>query len=345
MTQEPEVTAAATFCATLVDEWARAGVRHAIVCPGSRSTPMALALAADDCLAVQVVHDERSAAFLALGVGLATGIPAVVLTTSGTAAAELHPAVVEADLSSVPMIVCTADRPPELQDVGAPQTIDQVHLYGRSVRWFAAPEVPDDARAATWRPLAARAVAEALGPRPGPVHLNLAFRDPLVGTPATLPAGRGGDAPWVAVRSGRPEEIDDLADVAARLDVRRGVVLAGGGSSADPTAVLALADFLGWPVLADPRAAGVWTPSASVVAHADELLRVPAFAAERPDVVLRFGEPPASKVLNQWLADVPMIAAVSHGRWIDPAAQVVATLAEDALDALLGHIGTGARCV
>ncbi|HMQ28590.1 MAG TPA: thiamine pyrophosphate-binding protein, partial [Acidimicrobiales bacterium] len=111
MTQGPEVTAAATFCATLVDEWARAGLRHAIVCPGSRSTPMAIALASDGRLAVEVVHDERSAAFVALGIGTATGRPAVVLTTSGTAAAELHPAVVEAGPSSVALILCTADRP------------------------------------------------------------------------------------------------------------------------------------------------------------------------------------------------------------------------------------------
>ena len=334
MTKGPEVTAAATFCATLVDEWARAGVRHAVVCPGSRSTPMALALAADDRLAVQVVHDERSAAFLALGVGLATAAPAVVLTTSGTAAAELHPAVVEADLSCIPMIVCTADRPPELQDVGAPQTIDQLHLYGRSVRWFAAPEVPDDRRAATWRPLASRAVAEATGTRPGPVHLNLAFRDPLVGAPGELSQGRDAGTPWVAVRSGRPVATDDLGEVAALVNGRRGAVLAGGGSAADPAAVLALAERLRWPVLADPRATGVWSPAPTVVAHADGLVRVGTFAAELPEVVLRVGAPAASKVVNEWLADVPMVATVGAARWMDPAGQVVATLSECAVGAL-----------
>ena len=119
------------------------GIRHAVVAPGSRSTPMALALAARPELAVHVVHDERAAAFVALGLGL-DGMPAVLLCTSGTAAANFHPAVVEAGLSEVPMIVLTADRPPELRDVGAPQTIDQTHLYGRSVRWFHDPGVPDD---------------------------------------------------------------------------------------------------------------------------------------------------------------------------------------------------------
>src|SRR5690606_29215666 len=157
-----------TFAATLVDEWVRAGLTDAVVCPGSRSTPLALALAVHDRMRVHVHHDERSGAFLALGLGLAAGRPALVLTTSGTAAAELHPAVVEADLAAVPLLVCTADRPPELRDVGAPQAIDQVHLYGRSVRWYGDVGVPDAGGADRWRPLAARAVAAATGDPPGP---------------------------------------------------------------------------------------------------------------------------------------------------------------------------------
>lgn len=192
---------AATFCATLVDEWARAGVTDAVVCPGSRSTPMALALATDERIRVHVHHDERAGAFTALGLGLATGRPAVVLTTSGTAAVELHPAVVEAHHAWVPLIAVTANRPPEQADVGAAQTIDQAHLYGRAVRWFHAPGVPDDAARGRWRALAARAVVEAIGagggPGPGPVHLDLAFREPLVGVAGDLPAGRPGGAPWV----------------------------------------------------------------------------------------------------------------------------------------------------
>jgi 2-succinyl-5-enolpyruvyl-6-hydroxy-3-cyclohexene-1-carboxylate synthase len=145
----PEDTQA-TFCATLVDEWARGGVRAAVVCPGSRSTPLALALAdlADDGrLALHVHHDERSGGFMALGLARATGHAVVVLTTSGTAAVELHPAVVEAHHAGVPLLVCTADRPPELRDVGAPQTIDQTRLYGGAVRWFADPGPPELASA------------------------------------------------------------------------------------------------------------------------------------------------------------------------------------------------------
>src|SRR4051794_34898731 len=143
----------ATACATMVDEWLRCGVRHAVIAPGSRSTPMAVALASRPDIELHVVHDERAAGFVALGLGL-DGIPAVVLCTSGTAAANFHPAVVEAGLSEVPMLVLTADRPPELRGVGAPQTIDQIELYGRSVRWFCDAPVPDDSDPASWRPLA-----------------------------------------------------------------------------------------------------------------------------------------------------------------------------------------------
>ena len=173
----------ATFCATLVDEWVRCGVTDAVICPGSRSTPLALALAAR--LDAHVRLDERSAGFYAVGLALATGRPTVICVTSGTAAAELHPAVVEAHHARVPLIVCTADRPPELLDTGAPQTIDQVGLFTTATRWSSNPGVPTAEQAPVWRPLAARAYEEAMhGPSgPGPVHLNLAFREPLTGTP------------------------------------------------------------------------------------------------------------------------------------------------------------------
>ena len=158
-----DVTAQATFCATLVDEWVRAGVTRR----GHRSRfALDAARAGADArpeMRVHVFHDERAAAFCALGIGLASGRPAVVLTTSGTAATHLHAAVVEADLACVPLLVCTADRPPELRDVGAPQTIDQTHLYGRAVRWFFDPGVADDAMRTSWRSIAA---ARARRPRP-----------------------------------------------------------------------------------------------------------------------------------------------------------------------------------
>jgi 2-succinyl-5-enolpyruvyl-6-hydroxy-3-cyclohexene-1-carboxylate synthase len=296
----------ATFCATLVEEWVRGGVRHAVVSPGSRSTPLALALAADERLAVHVHHDERAAAFIALGIGRATGVPAVVLTTSGSAAGHLHPAVIEASYAGVPMLVCTADRPPELQSVGAPQTIDQAHLFGRAVRWFAEPGVADEAVARTWRSLASRAVAEATGLRPGPVHLNLAFREPLVGEPGELPPGRDGGRPWHVVP---PRQV-----LPQPVELGGRVLVVAGGGIARPEPVLALGERMGWPVLADPRS-GCRVEGA--VAAFDALLRHRPFAeAHRPDVVVRLGEAPASKVLQQWLADVPQVVVAET--WLDP---------------------------
>lgn len=329
----------ATFCATLVDEWVRCGVAHAIVAPGSRSTPMALALAADPRIEVQVHHDERSAAFIALGVGLASGHPALVLTTSGTATAHLHPAVIEAHQACIPLIALTADRPPELQQVGAPQTVDQAHLYGRSVRWFADVGVPDAATAPTWRSLAARAVAEATtGPAgPGPVQLNLPFREPLVGEPGPLPAGRPDGARWHTT-VGRRFAVDRRGTerLGQLLDADRGVIVAGEGAG-EPEVVLALSAATGWPVLADPRS-GVRAAAApegapgTVVAAFDAILRHgPTAGALRPEVVLRLGGPPASKELARWIAgaEAVVVGVDAHGRWFDPEHQAAHVLHAD----------------
>ena len=203
----------AAFACALVDEWVRAGVTDVVVCPGSRSTPLLIAVAEateEGRLRAHSVLDERSAGFFALGLGLAAGVPAPVVTTSGTAAVELHPAVVEAHHAGVPMLAVTADRPPELQDCGAPQTVRQAGLYGDAVRWEASPGVPGPESAGTWRSLASRSVAEARGGarRPGPVHLNLAFREPLIGSAEafpSIPEGRPGGAPWH--RMARPDAV------------------------------------------------------------------------------------------------------------------------------------------
>ncbi len=319
----------AALSRTLVDEWARAGVTVAAVSPGSRSTPLALALAADDRIAVHVFLDERSGSFFALGAAKAMGRPAIVLCTSGTAAAEFHPAVLEAFHARVPLIVVTADRPPELRDTGAGQAVDQLKLYGDSLRWFSEVGVPSVADLTTsyWRSVGARSVVAASGPAAGPVHLNLAFREPLVPTGAevTLPPGRADGAPWVTstLRRPRPDpvDIDRLAFLVAAET--RGVVVVGWGADVDPAAVERLAEVARWPVLADPISGARQGPYA--ISTYDALLRSPAVATSlRPDVVVRLGAPLTGKVATTWLDTVWLDASVTQvlvdpdGAWGDP---------------------------
>ncbi len=324
-------TGQATCCATFVDEWVRAGLTDAVVAPGSRSSPLALALADEARLRVHVHHDERAAGFIALGLGSATGRPAILVTTSGTAAAELHAAVVEAHQGHVPLLVCTADRPAELRDVGAPQAIDQTHLFGRAVRWFCEPDLAEAASSA-WRSVASRAAAMTTGVPPGPVQLNLAFRDPLVGQPGEVPAGREDGRPWHRAGPTRTELADrELLSLVGRLGGRRGVIVAGGGAG-EPSSVHALARVAGWPVLADPRS-DCRLPRPTTVAHADALLRQQVFARDhRPEVVLRLGAPPASRAVGGWLASsgAHQVAVAPPGVWWDPDRTADLVLAADA---------------
>jgi 2-succinyl-5-enolpyruvyl-6-hydroxy-3-cyclohexene-1-carboxylate synthase len=319
-TQRPE-DVAATFCATLVDEWIEQGVRHAVVAPGSRSTPLALALAARTELQLHVFHDERSAAFAALGIGLATGVPAILLCTSGTAAAHFHAAIIEAHQSAVPILVCTADRPPELRDVGAPQTIDQTNLYGNAVRWFHDPGVAAAANAHTWRSTAAHAFASATGVWPGPVQLNLPFREPLVGVPGELAQRRGTGSASRPVELTVPAEV--VSELAGRCRASTGVIVLGRGCDS-PQQVAHLAWRLGWPVLADVRSGLRSTepgrPPVAITAF-DDILRSAAFTGTHvPDVVLRVGEAAASKVLAQWMAALDAFHVHVSGvpTWADP---------------------------
>jgi 2-succinyl-5-enolpyruvyl-6-hydroxy-3-cyclohexene-1-carboxylate synthase len=304
------VSVQATFSATLVDEWVRRGVTDAVICPGSRSTPMTVALAAR--LNVHVRLDERSAGFYAVGLALATGRPAVICVTSGTAAAELHPAVVEAHHARVPLIVCTADRPPELLDTGAPQTIDQVGLFTTATRWSANPGVPTPEQAPTWRPLAARAFGEALhgSSGPGPVHLNLAFREPLTGTPDELPAHPGPALGASVTRVFAP----DLVPLQGN-----GIIVVGGLTPRPPTATLvqALADRLCWPVLADPRS-GCRHPG--TIAAADAIVRTDP---PPPDTVLLLGSPWLSKALGEYVSHAAengarVVVVDPWRQWTDP---------------------------
>jgi len=339
--------ATTAFARTLVDEWVRNGVEHACMAPGSRSAPLALALAADERIRLHVHLDERSASFFALGIGKATGAPAVVLCTSGTAAANFHPAVLEADESRVPLVVCTADRPPELRGTGAGQTIDQVKLFGGAVRWFHEGGVPDDhaGAGAEWRSMAARAVAASLGPPAGPVHLNLPFREPLIPTGAPLvdAPGRSEGRPWTArapgTRAPSAPAIEALAGLVRRTP--RGLLVAGWGADARHETVLAFAAATGWPVLADPIS-NLRVPG--TVSTYDPMLRSADFArTHRPDVVLRIGGPLSNKITMQWLdAEIGQVLADADGAWPDPQHAVSGRVLADAeplLAALTPAIG------
>ena len=325
---------AATFCATLVDEWVCSGVRRAVVAPGSRSTPLALALADRGEVQVDVFHDERAAAFAALGIGLATGTPAVLLCSSGTAAAHFHAAVIEAHQSAVAMIVCTADRPPELRDVGAPQTIDQTKLYGSAVRWFCDPGVADISVAHSWRATAAQAFAAATGGWPGPVHLNLPFREPLLGRPGALPPRHSSAA---IVTGSAKLDVAATGEIVELISGRRGVIVAGRGCG-DPNLVTILAASLGWPVLGDARS-GLRTTRGGIarltITAFDSILRhAPLAARNRPEVVIHLGEPPASKVLARWLAelDAVQIHISALPIWRDPDAAIDVHITADVTD-------------
>lgn len=313
-----------TFAATLVDQWARLGVRHAVVSPGSRSTPLALAVASHPDLTTHVHHDERSASFLALGIGLKTRVPAVLICTSGTAAAEFHAAVVEAHHADVPLIVATADRPPELQGVGAPQTIEQTNLYGNAVRWFVEPGPADSIYRESWRHLATDAFRAAtglpVGRPPGPVHCNLAFREPLVGPLGELPPPIDVDES-VAARWGLlDEQFAELARAVSKVD---GVIVCGDRSVREPgdaESIAALAEALGWPVLSDPQS-GLRADGANLIVGVDALLRSETVARRlSPQFVIRVGGVLTSKVMNLWLAasGAPQIGVDRWGTIPDP---------------------------
>ena len=320
----------------MIEEFARCGVRHAAVSPGSRSTPLAVALWRQPAIDVQVVLDERSAAFFALGTALSTRVPAVALCTSGSAAAHFHPAVAEADEASVPLIVLTADRPPELRGIGAGQTIDQLKLYGDAARWFSelGNHEADDDGLLHFRSTACRAYAASAGePRPGPVHLNVPFRDPLAPVPvegavtATDPLaleGRG-ERPLSAVaRTPQAPDPALLDELAARIaSVPRGLVLAGRQPDQELAEPLcALADAAGYPVLAEPTSQLRWGPQP----HSMSVPGYDLIARARPDqlepaLVLRFGDMPTSKALRQWLAAIAglrQIVVDPAGDWKEP---------------------------
>jgi 2-succinyl-5-enolpyruvyl-6-hydroxy-3-cyclohexene-1-carboxylate synthase len=343
------------LASAFVEELARGGVRHAVVSPGSRSTPLAVALWRQAEIEVSVIVDERSAAFFALGAAQATRAPVALLCTSGTAAANYHPAICEADESAVPLIVLTADRPPELCGIGAGQTIDQIKLYGESVRWFCevGTHEADDDGLLHYRSVACRALAAARGEtRPGPVHLNLPWREPLAPLPiegavtATDPLALQGrdNRPLTAVTSIDLEPSAFLLDeMAAHIgDAISGVIIAGRQLDPELREPLAhLARASGFPILAEPTSQLRCGPHdrSCVVATYDLLLRDEHFARSVvPDLVLRFGEMPTSKPLRSWLSasGADQIVIDPYGGWNEPTNRAAAILRADPTELAAG---------
>ncbi len=334
-----------------VDELARFGMSHAVTCPGSRNAPIALTLAAHPDIQAVSVLDERSAGFVALGIAKEIGgeIPVAITVTSGTAAANLLPAVVEAHEARIPLIVLTADRPPELREVGAGQAIDQIKLYGSFVKWFAeVGSLPSGRPSAIHhRQLGCRAAAVATGGRPGPVHLNWPLREPLApraedGLDAADWEGRDDGRPWTDlgfVEGGsQPAPENEFTELLSEAE--RGLVVCGGGDPQFTAAAIQLGVTRGWPVLAEPTSgARGWPPMEvdPVIAHYDLLVRSERFAAERPDLVVRVGEMPTSKPLRAWLEGCRQAIVDPHLDWHDPtrSAESIWPLDADSLYALL----------
>ena len=334
------------LASAMAEELARCGVRKAVISPGSRSTPLAIALWREDAIDVTVIVDERSAGFFALGAAQATRTPVAILCTSGTAAANLHPAVAEADQSAVPLIVLTADRPPELRDIGAGQTIDQLKLYGSAVRWFCevGTHEADDAGLLHFRAVACRGFAAAAGdPRPGPVHLNVPWRDPLGPEPrpgdvtASSPAALEGraDRPLTAVprapAPAPPALIEALAERVAATS--RGLIVAGRMAPGAEAALASLAGATRFPILAEPtsqlRCGG---HDRDLVVSAYEPVARERPAALKPEFVLRFGELPTSKPLRAWLAaldDAAQIVVDPGYGWNEPTRKAGAVIRAD----------------
>jgi 2-succinyl-5-enolpyruvyl-6-hydroxy-3-cyclohexene-1-carboxylate synthase len=318
----------------MVDEFLRCGVTDAVLSPGSRSTPLAMALAAAEArgeLALHVRLDERTAGYLAIGLAKVTGIPAIVVTTSGTAAVNLHPAIIEAEQSGVPLIALTADRPPQLRGIGANQTIRQAGLFGDGVRLAVdmAVAVEEAGAVRYWRSTVARVVAAATeAVRPGPVHLNVPFAEPLV---------PDGDDGWLETLDGRPDgrpwtadarlvaemstPLDDVLD--ALLDdakvPARGVVVIGDHDDAEAVELIDdLTDALGWPVIAEPSGNGAGCSTA--LSHGPLLMADASFAeAHVPQIVLTVGRVGLNRSLLRMIARADLHLAIdSNPEWSDP---------------------------
>jgi 2-succinyl-5-enolpyruvyl-6-hydroxy-3-cyclohexene-1-carboxylate synthase len=299
----------------LVDGLAAAGVAWVVISPGSRSTPLALACLRHPSVTCRVLLDERAAAFFALGLAKAEGRPVALICTSGSAVANWYPAVIEADLARLPLILLSADRPPELQDCGANQTMEQAGVFGPHVR--ACHALPPAETNRRWLAhMAARAVTQSLWPLPGPVQINVPFREPLLAS-EPLVAEKGKAGPRVILPKMLPEAAE-IAHLAKQWDGRRGVIIAGAEAlPAGP--IVRLAAALDWPILADPLSGLRFGPhdKSRVMAAADLFLRDSQWT---PEWVLRFGAFPVSKPIATWLTGLaaPQAVVSADSRWSDP---------------------------
>ncbi|MFQ5479344.1 MAG: 2-succinyl-5-enolpyruvyl-6-hydroxy-3-cyclohexene-1-carboxylic-acid synthase [Candidatus Binatia bacterium] len=369
---QPEANLDAAAC--IADELVRCGVSRVCISPGSRSAPLAVAIARCQALTKWVINDERSAAFFALGMARESCATVALLCTSGTAAANYLPAVAEASLGGLPLLLLTADRPPELRDCGAPQTIAQPRLFGEHVRWSADLPCPDPWADLEryYRGVTCQAVATTLGPSPGPVHLNLPFREPLLGRarPGLDSTGQelshdtlaGSDGESGArqgaraytrlherVRQLSTETLSELADRVASAS--RGLIICGpwDGEAAFADEIAALAKRLGWPLLADPLSGLRWGEHDldNVVDAYDVVLRCEAFAnGHRPDLVIQFGSFPVSRALQDFLGSArpdPYLMVTRGGCWPDYLRLSTDLVQADAgwfCSSLLGRLGS-----
>ncbi len=331
------------YVGAFVDELQRAGVQNVVICPGSRSTPLAMAFAAQTGMRIWMQVDERSAAYFGLGMAKQLRQPVALLCTSGTAAANFMPAIVEAKLAHVPLLVLTADRPHELRDNGASQSIDQIRLYGTYAKWFVEVALPEatDAALRYIRTIAVRAAASAQAIPAGPVHLNFPFREPL--TPEPIPGqslppvaqrdlvawqGRPGHVPYVEVR-----EVSLAVPTSMTIEhlmgrvraARHGFIIAGPNDDlALVEPIVQLACQLGYPILADPfsqlRCGD--HDRGMILSSYDAFLRIDSFIeSAQPELILRFGAMPTSKPLLLYLnryASCPLVVIDGHGGWEEP---------------------------
>lgn len=320
-----------SYIAAFVAELVKNGVEDVVVSPGSRSTPMAMVMAEHPELRVHIHVDERSAAFFALGIAKVSQKPAALLCTSGTAAANYYPAIVEALYSRVPLIVLTADRPHELRDVGAPQAINQIHLYGKNVKWFVEMAPPENTvemlRYA--RTVSARAAAMAKRSPAGPVHLNFPFREPLVpqlDRQDLFELSERKDG-FVNVHPGQLVlQEEDCSQIAESLsEANKGIIVCGPMVNADfPEAVIQLAKRLNFPIVADPLSqlrSGLHDGSLVIDTYDSFLKNDDAKRALRPDVIIRFGAMPVSKPLTIFMkenSDARQIIVDGGAGWRDP---------------------------